>query len=305
MSYLNALKNLRRQVETDVVEPQNSVAAPSTRGLVTRSYTPEPRQPQYEPLTFARNTLRVITDARRRFQESLADSAQEAEQSERQTQQNNRQMAQMFARRGGPEEAAPTRESPPREEAPAVAPTTDRPSGRTDVTPQRGEVNFSDRRTAASQVYQAFLGADFSPAQARALTAEINRENSMRPDLLFGSHSDPHNRATNVGMLSWQGTRATRLMDFLRERGQLDERGQIRRTPEALQAQAQYLRWEMENDSSYARTRREFLGNPEIDYDTAHTVLGDNFIRWRRTDPRYRNSGYGRIDEGYRLLGDA
>lgn len=162
-----------------------------------------------------------------------------------------------------------------------------------------------DRASTAASVYHAFVDTGFSPAQARALTAEINRENSFRPEILFGTHSDPHNRATNVGILSWQGSRASRLMDFLNERGQLDERGQIRRTPEALRAQAEYLRWEMENDPAYSRTREQFLGNPDIGYDEAHAILGDNFIRWRRNDPQYRDSGYNRIDEAYRLLGSA
>jgi len=158
------------------------------------------------------------------------------------------------------------------------------------------------RRDVGTDVYNAFRRAGFSHQQAMALSAEINRENNFDPNYLFGSHQDPYNRATNVGMLSWQGDRATRVMEFLGERGLVGPDGRIAPTPEALDAQAQYLRWEMENLPEYARTREEFLNNPEVDYDTAHTVLGDDFIRWRRTDPEYSASGYGRIDEGYALL---
>lgn len=161
----------------------------------------------------------------------------------------------------------------------------------------------SDRQAMAQDVFDAFVHAGFSEAQARALTAEINRENSMDPQYLFGGHSDPHNRAMNVGMLSWQGDRAPRLMQHLRARGVVDENGNIMRTRDALNAQAEYLRWEMENDPSYAETRRTFLANPEIDMDSAHRVLGRNFIRWRHDDPQYRDSGYQRIREGYALLG--
>jgi hypothetical protein len=167
-----------------------------------------------------------------------------------------------------------------------------------------GPMDFAgmSRQQLAGQVYDAFLGAGFSPSQARALTAEINRENSMRPNLWFGSHSDPHNRAQNIGILSWQGSRARELQAFLGEQGLLDEQGRITPSPEALRAQAAFLRREMETRPEYARTRELFLANPDVDYDTAHSVLGDNFIRWRRTDPQYRDSGYGRIDEGYSLL---
>jgi hypothetical protein len=154
-------------------------------------------------------------------------------------------------------------------------------------------------------VYDAFLQEGFSPAQARALTDEINRENSLKPQYLYGSHTDPHNRAMNVGMLSWQGSRATNAMNWLRERGHVGADGRIAQTPEALRAQAAFLRHEMETLPAYARTREQFLANPDVDFDTAHTVLGDNFIRWRRTDPQYRDSGYSRIEEGYRLLDKA
>lgn len=159
-----------------------------------------------------------------------------------------------------------------------------------------------DRANTARMVYDSFVQEGFSPAQARALTAEINRENSLRPQYLYGSHTDPHNRATNVGMLSWQGDRATNAMNFLRERGHVGDDGRIAQTPEALRAQAAFLRHEMETIPAYARTREQFLSNPDVDYDTAHTVLGDNFIRWRRNDPQYRDSGYSRINEAYGLL---
>jgi hypothetical protein len=158
------------------------------------------------------------------------------------------------------------------------------------------------RRDIATDVYRAFREAGFSDAQAQALTAEINRENSLRSDFLFGVHSDPYNEASNVGMLSWQGSRAPELLGFLRERGLADEAGNITPGYDALRAQAEFIRQEMETNPLYEATRTTFLANPDIDPETAHRVLGDNYIRWRRTDPEYRGSGYKRIGEGYALL---
>lgn len=171
--------------------------------------------------------------------------------------------------------------------------------GQPSATPNYEELN---RRDIATDVYRAFRGAGFSDAQAQALTAEINRENSLRPDLLFGSHTDPYNEALNVGMLSWQGSRAPEALDYLRERGLADEAGNITPSFEALQAQAEFIRQEMENNPLYEETREVFLANPDIDPETAHRVLGDDYIRWRRTDPEFRGSGYERIGEGYALL---
>lgn len=158
------------------------------------------------------------------------------------------------------------------------------------------------RTETAKMVFDSFKAAGFSDAQAKALTAEINREGGFNPAFLFGTHTDAANKATNVGMLSWQGDRANRLMSFMADRGLIDPSGRITPGQDALNAQAEYLRWEMENDPSYTRTRETFLANPEIDPETAHEILGKNFIRWRIDDPAYRGSGFDRIYEGYDLL---
>lgn len=158
------------------------------------------------------------------------------------------------------------------------------------------------RADIATDVYRAFRDAGFSDQQSQALTAEVNRENSLRPELLFGSHTDPVNEDRNVGMLSFQGDRAPAVLGFLRERGLADEAGNITPGYESLQAQAEFILQEMETDPSYARTRTQFLSNPNVDPETAHRVLGDNYIRWRRNDPEFRASGYNRIGEGYGLL---
>jgi hypothetical protein len=158
------------------------------------------------------------------------------------------------------------------------------------------------RQDVATDVYRAFREAGFSDAQAQALTAEVNRENSLRSSFLFGSHTDPYNEARNVGMLSFQGPRAPAVLGFLRERGVADEAGNITPGYDALVAQAEFIRQEMETDPLYEATRTTFLNNPDIDPATAHRVLGDDYVRWRRTDPTYRDSGYERIGEGYALL---
>jgi hypothetical protein len=167
-----------------------------------------------------------------------------------------------------------------------------------------GPTSYEDlsRGDIAADVYRAFRESGFSDAQSKALTAEINRENSLRSQYLFGEHVDPANKARNVGMLSWQGSRAPQALEFLRERGVADEQGNITPGYDALRAQAEFIRYEMENNPEYAKTRDVFLANPDVDPAVAHRVLGDNYIRWRRTDPEYRGSGYDRIYEGYNLL---
>ena len=138
-----------------------------------------------------------------------------------------------------------------------------------------------------ADVYRAFVGAGFSDPQARALTAETGRENAFQSRYIYGTHSDPANRATNFGLMSFQGPRREQVLDYLRQAGRINEQGQVMPGPETLLAQAQFVRREMETSPEYARTRQAFLANPHIDPESAAEVLGRNYLRWRYDDPRY------------------
>ena len=135
--------------------------------------------------------------------------------------------------------------------------------------------------------YQSARDAGFSDNQARALTAELGRENGLQSSLVYGSHVDPKNGATNVGALSWQGSRATGVLADLKEKGLLDDKGNIKQTPEALTEQFRFMKKEMQTDPAYAETKKQFLDNPNIDPEAAAPVLGKNYIRWRYDDPAY------------------
>ena len=137
---------------------------------------------------------------------------------------------------------------------------------------------------AIGDVYDAFRGAGFSNNQARALTAEVGRENGFQSKFIFGTHADASNSATNAGLLSFQGERRTALMDHLRKAGRIDDNGRIVPGPETLLEQAKFIKQEM---PSYARTKREFLNNPNIDPEKASEVLGRDYIKWRYDDPKY------------------
>lgn len=63
---------------------------------------------------------------------------------------------------------------------------------------------------------------------------------------------------------------------------------------DSLVAQAEFVRWEMESNKSYARTKKDFLGNPNIDSESAARILGENYIRWAINNPVYSDSGQNR-----------
>ena len=149
-------------------------------------------------------------------------------------------------------------------------------------------------------VLQALKNAGLSDNQARILGAEIGRENGFQSRYLWGYHSDPANKEKNIGLISWQGSRAAALEKRLAQAGLL-KNGKMEQSQEALNVQAKFLVDEIKNNSTYAETRKKFLENPNVDYATGTSVLGRNFIRWAYDNPKYA-SGHKARDKYYQQL---
>lgn len=152
-----------------------------------------------------------------------------------------------------------------------------------------------------AMVLQALKNAGLNDNQARILGAEIGRENSFQDKHLWGYHPDPKNGASNIGIISWQETRAKGVEQALKNAG-LIQNGKIVKGQQSLDVMAKYLVNEIRTDPKYAKTKKQFLDNPNVDYHTGTKVLGTNFIRWRYDDPEYA-SGHRNRDNFYAQLG--
>lgn len=148
-------------------------------------------------------------------------------------------------------------------------------------------------------VYKAFKTAGFSEQQSRILTAEIGRENSYNPKYLFAGHADPH-KGSNLGMLSWQGDRKPRLINFLKAAKVLDGSNNMVPGQEALDAQAKFIMWEMRN--THKAVGSVFLSKPNISYDEGAYMIGKRYILWRIDDPKYGPAGKKNRDGFYNML---
>lgn len=149
-----------------------------------------------------------------------------------------------------------------------------------------------------SAVKQAFINAGFSENQANILTAEVGREGSFNPNLLFGSHTDPHNKKTNFGFLSWQGPRRDEAMAYLKSQG-VYKNGRIEQSQAALDAMARFVAIEMKRH--YSKTTKPFLDNPNISYADGARIVGADYIGWRYTDPNYAR-GHSNRDYWYKRV---
>ena len=121
-------------------------------------------------------------------------------------------------------------------------------------------------------VMKAFMKAGLSENQARIMTAEVGRENSFDPSVVFGVHTDDKNNKTNVGLLSWQNGREAPLLARLKSKG-LYENGQIKPGQATLDEMAKYAVHEINTKPEYAATKKTFLSNPDVDYNTATGIV--------------------------------
>lgn len=144
------------------------------------------------------------------------------------------------------------------------------------------DIQSNDQQVRGVQIVQAYLKAGLGKTQALALAAQVGREGDFLDKNLFGTHKDEKNHLTNVGMLSFQGSRATDFMRYMRSKDQVNDDGTIKPTQASLDAQALYSVNEIMTNKSYKKTK-EAISNPSLQYDQLSPILGDNYVRWNST----------------------
>lgn len=161
----------------------------------------------------------------------------------------------------------------------------------------------ASRNEMIKSVYNGFRNAGLGHDASLVMLGEIGRENSFRTDLIFGSHTDDANAKTNIGMISWQGSRKGELERTLASQGLLSN-GKMAPTQEAVNAQAKFLVSEMKRDTPDVYN---YLNSDNIDPQVGMDLVGGKFIRWAMNNPKYRESGIkNRTDyynESVRVLG--
>lgn len=135
-------------------------------------------------------------------------------------------------------------------------------------------------------VFSAFKNAGFSPNQAKALTAEVGRENDYSAKAVFGNHTDAANGKTNTGFFSWQGDRSAALKASLTEKG-LMQNGKMSHSQESLNAMALFAKSEMESGQYKGST--SFLANKNIGSEDAANQLGHGYIKWAMGQDTLKN----------------
>lgn len=132
--------------------------------------------------------------------------------------------------------------------------------------------------------YSAFVKAGFTDGQARYLIGEVNRENEFATRYLFGTHGDKGNNKTNLGFVSWQGTRKDKLVSYLNQQGIKATHSSIPQTQESLDAMARFLMTEIkQGDITYKKYKGTSYASPNFlnepnpdrnDHKWGHSIIG-------------------------------
>lgn len=148
----------------------------------------------------------------------------------------------------------------------------------------------TDPKARKLGMYNALRKAGFTHEQALAHGGQIGRENEYN-DKMFSTHTDPTrdkhgNKIQNGGVMSWNGSRYKKFAAYMRERGLMDEKGNMPKTQATLDAQAAYMK--QENDEPYYKEKmkkfnsdthadpREYAADMQKNYGWAR---GQNLIR--------------------------
>jgi hypothetical protein len=193
-------------------------------------------------------------------------------------------------------EAPPVEQKPLAPPLPAVEPHNHIPNVKTPKG-RRAQLELG--------VYSAFKKQGVTDEAAKTMVAEINRENSFREDIIFGSHRDPAKskstgqREWNLGMISWQLDRRKKLQDFLRKRGLLSKDGMnIQKSQASLDAMAEFMMGEIQKDKKMRPIGQAMMENGHS-FDQLETMIGKGVIKWRHDDPKYSASGHRAQDQAY------
>lgn len=145
-------------------------------------------------------------------------------------------------------------------------------------------------------MYNALRKQGFTHEQALAVGGEIGRENGYG-NAMFGRHVDPAKDKSgkdivNGGALSWNNGRYDKFAAFMRERGQMDAKGNIPKTQAGLDAQAAYIKKEF-GEKTYADMLKKFNGDPNAD---PRNYAGEmaKVIGWARGQPSIKGKN-GRV----------
>ena len=107
-----------------------------------------------------------------------------------------------------------------------------------------------DKTAVAETVDDELSKLGWSENARLSMLGDLGRENGWDRNIIFKGHSDPKNNADNVGIISWQGSRRTKLLDYLEKEGRV-KNGSIDSSDDSLRSMVRFMDAEMRDSTEW------------------------------------------------------
>lgn len=117
-------------------------------------------------------------------------------------------------------------------------------------------ITDSDKLKIVETIKQTGKSLGWTDNAIAAFVGNIGRENNFNWKYIAGSHTDPKNKVTNFGIISWQGSRLDGVKKALKDAGLLQENGSAKRSQSSISTMVKFADSEMNSqggDSSIMR----------------------------------------------------
>lgn len=113
-----------------------------------------------------------------------------------------------------------------------------------------------------------------------AFVGNVGRENNFNWKYIVGPHNDPKNKATNFGIISWQGNRLKNVQASLKKAGLLQENGSAKKTVDSIKEMVKFADSEMNSQRGDSSLMRKKGASTKDISDMLHS-----YIRYSKSAP--------------------
>jgi len=119
------------------------------------------------------------------------------------------------------------------------------------------ELTDSDKLKIVSTIKQTGKSLGWTDNAIAAFVGNVGRENNFNWKYIAGSHTDPKNKVTNFGIISWQGSRLDNVKAALKKAGLLQENGSAKRSQLSITTMVKFADSEMNSEGGNSSIMRK------------------------------------------------
>jgi hypothetical protein len=122
--------------------------------------------------------------------------------------------------------------------------------------PEAKPITDSEKISIINQIKKTGSNLGWTENAIAAVIGNVGRENAFNWKYLIGPHSDPKTKATNFGIISWQGSRLDSLKEFLKKSGLLQKNGSAKKDLRSIDSMLRFMDSELDSQGGDSKLMR-------------------------------------------------